>query len=84
MRHYLVIYDRRKGKILRHRGYKSVNAALRARFAAEREFNAQSDIEVVVLGAESWRALPSTHARYFNGVQELAANELIRLAKANE
>lgn len=66
MRHFLVIYDRRGGRIVRRQAYRAAAEALRARFAAEREFHGQSDIEVVVLGGESWRSVERTHSRYFN------------------
>lgn len=78
MRHYLVIYDRQEGQIIRHKGYRAADRALRARFDAEREFRGRQDIEVVVLGAESWDSLPRTHARYFERVQDLAASALSR------
>lgn len=72
MKHFLVVYNRREGHIVRHHGYHGSSSALAARFEAEREFRGQPDIEVVVLGAESWEALPRTHARYFKDVPELA------------
>lgn len=79
MNHYLLIYDRRAGKIIRHRRFDVAGTALSARFEAEREFREQPDIEVVVLGADSWDALKQTHARYFYSVQELARAALERL-----
>ena len=84
MQHFLVIYDRQKGKILKHCGYRHAEAALRARFAAEQEFRDNESIEVVVLGAESWEALSETHARYFKDVQELAKSGLLRATETAE
>lgn len=78
MQHYLVIYDRRAGQIVRHRHFRTPSAALAARFEAEREFREDPDVEVVVLGADSWRSLERTHARYFKPVQELAEAALER------
>lgn len=80
MQHYLVIYDRRAGKIIRHRRFQAPNTALAARFAAEREYRADPDVEIVVLGADSWDALRETHSRYFEDVQELAGSALEREA----
>ncbi len=71
MWHYLVIYDRSEGRIIRHRAFGRSQEAMAARFAAEREFAGRSDIEVVVLGAKSWEDLPRTHSRYFKGGKEL-------------
>lgn len=77
--HYLVVYDRRKGKILRHASYFDSSRALNARFDAERDYRGQPDIEVVVLSAESWESLAHTHARYFKAPHELAEAALDRL-----
>ena len=81
MQHYLVIYDRRAGEIIRRRRFETPAPALAARFEAEREFRDEPDIEVVVLGADSWDALKLTHSRYFKGVQELADAALEREAE---
>jgi hypothetical protein len=52
------------------------SAALKARFRAEREGvwegeRLPTDVEIVVLGAESAEALRRTHGRYFFTVGEL-------------
>lgn len=80
MRHYLVIYDRAEGKIIRHHAFRRSDRAMEARFAAEREFAGRSEIEVVVLGAKSWASLPQTHSRYFKGARELAEAALTHVA----
>jgi hypothetical protein len=81
VQHYLVIYDRRAGEIIRHRGFRTPAPALAARFDAEREFRDEPNVEVVVLGADSWDALKVTHSRYFKGVRELADAALEREAR---
>ena len=83
MEHYLLIYDRRAGKIVRRKRFKASDAALAARFEAEREFREEPDVEIVVLSADSWEALMQTHSRYFNRVQELAGSALKRDALAS-
>jgi hypothetical protein len=80
MRHYLLIYDRRAGEIIRHHRFPAAKTALAARFEAEREFREDPDIEIVVLGAASWDALKGTHSRYFQPVQKLAGAALEREA----
>jgi hypothetical protein len=82
MWHYLVIYNRRAGVIIRRRQFQTADTALAARFEAEREFREEPDIEIVVLGAASWDALEQTHSRYFKGVQELAGAALEREARS--
>jgi hypothetical protein len=81
---YLVIYNRRAGEIIRHRRFQASEAALAARFEAEREFREMPDVEIVVLGADSWDALQHTHSRYFKGVQELAGLALEREASSSQ
>lgn len=78
MWNYLVIYNRRAGEIVRQRQFRVAADALAARFEAEHEFCEEPDVEVVVLGADSWEALYRTHSRYFKGVQELAGAALER------
>jgi hypothetical protein len=82
VRQYLVIYNRRAGEIVRHHRFHTADDALAARFEAEREFRDEPDIEIVVLGADSWDAVKLTHSRYFKGVQELAGAALEREARS--
>jgi hypothetical protein len=72
--HYLVVFDRSKGEVLRHKRCDDRNDALAARFAAEREHSGDPEIEVVVLGARSWDDVKRTHGRYFKGFGQLAAS----------
>ena len=74
MNHYLVVFDRSKGQVLRHKLYHDRNDALAARFAAERKHSGEPDIEVVVLGARSWADVKRTHGRYFKGLGQIAAS----------
>jgi len=62
--------------------YRSAVEALAARFTAEREFENEPEIEIVVLGGESWQAVELTHSRYFKRVQDLAKVGLDRLSIA--
>ena len=72
MAHYLLIYDRDVGKLVRQESYETSEDAMRARFAAEGEFSGRSEIEIVALVAESEEAARITHGRYFLGLSELA------------
>jgi hypothetical protein len=74
MNHYLVVFDRSRGKVLLHKLYDDRNDALAARFQAERQHSEDPDIEVVVLGARSWEDVKRTHGRYFKGFSQLATN----------
>lgn len=79
MKHYLVVFNRRSGSIVRFSEFAQANEALTARFDAESEFFDDADIEVVVLGASSKDALRRTHARYFQGAREMAGSALGKL-----
>lgn len=82
MNHYLLVYNRRTGDIIDRAEFNGRGGALAARFRAEREYRGDKDIEVVVLGAESWAALSATHSRYFRKAGELASDALDRLIPA--
>lgn len=71
MNHYLIVFDRSRSAVLRCEAFSTRQAALEARFEAERELGRDSDIEVVVLGAASPEALERTHSRYFRGLRQL-------------
>jgi hypothetical protein len=72
MAHFLLIYDRPAGRLLRQEQFDTSAEAMQARFAAEREYAGQRRIEVVVLSADSEEALRRTHGRYFLSLSELA------------
>jgi hypothetical protein len=70
--HFLLIYDRDEGKLLRQEQFPTDTDALRGRFAAEAEFAGHPGIEIVALSAGSEADLRNTHARYFLGLAELS------------
>lgn len=65
MSHFLLIYDRSAGQLLREQVFTASEEAMAARFAAEREFLGQDEIEIVAVSAESEADLRRTHGRYF-------------------
>ena len=65
MAHFLIVYDRDAGQLMRQTRFETSADAMQARFLAESEFRGRPEIEVVALVAESDRALRRTHARYF-------------------
>ncbi|MGA5301418.1 hypothetical protein ACPCHT_15915 [Nucisporomicrobium flavum] len=82
MKHYLVVFDRIRGEVLREEEFLDRASALRARFQTERADGVSADMEVVILGAESPEALRRTHARYFQTAGQLARAGLDGLASA--
>jgi hypothetical protein len=65
MAHYLIVFDKAHSALLREEAFSAHVDALRERFQAERLYTGRSDIEVVVLSADSAEALRNTHSRYF-------------------
>lgn len=75
VKHYLVVFDRARGRILREEPFDDERDALTERFRTERLYRSDADIEVVVLSAASPEALRRTHARYFLTLSELASDK---------
>lgn len=77
MNYYLIVYNRRHGRLVMDReyGHSQRGQALTARFAQERLHRGDPDIEVVVLGSESREALVQTHSRYFKSLPELTESD---------
>ena len=73
MAHFLLIYDRAAGRLVRNEEYTDAAAAFAGRVLAESEFANQPAIEIVALTAESEEELRTTHGRYFLDLSELAA-----------
>ena len=71
--HFLLIYDRKAGKLLRMQEFASSAEALDVRFAAERENDLDPNVEVVVISAASEAALRQSHGRYFLTNEQLVA-----------
>jgi hypothetical protein len=69
--HFLLIYDRRAGKLLRQTQFETDTQALDARFAAEAEYRAQPDIEILAISAASEAELKRSHGRYFLTSEQL-------------
>lgn len=72
MTHFLLIYDREAGTLVRQEVFADGSEVMQARFRAEAEFADRRGIEVVALDAESEEALRRTHGRYFLSLAELA------------
>ena len=81
IKHFLLVYERPKTRLVRIVEFTDRAVALNARFTAEREFRGNPDVEVVVLSAESEQALRQSHARYFQRDGQLM-KDLLRLAEA--
>ena len=71
MAHFLLVYDRNAGRLIRQQQFDVGSQALQARFDAEQEFRGRPELEIVALTAESEDDLRRTHARYFLDLAQL-------------
>ena len=73
--YFVLVYDRRARGILVRRQYirERRDEALRERERLVLEYREAADIEVVLLGADSFEDLKKTHARYFESAEQLTA-----------
>lgn len=72
MRNFLVIYNRRTGaNSVREFPPGGGREAISERFAQERLYRDDPDVEVVVLGGSSREELLKTHSRYFRSAEEI-------------
>ncbi len=83
MIHFLLVFDRREGRVLSKQEFDTRSAAMAGRFEAERLHKDNPDIEVVVLGAQSDDALRRTHARYFQDSRFMYRTALTRAISSN-
>lgn len=67
MKYFLLVYDRRNGRLVDQREYASVERAraVSERHTTLREYADFPEIEVVLLAADSVESLKRTHRRYF-------------------
>jgi len=79
MNHYLVVFDRAEGRLLRLDECPDRVSVMAARFQAERMHKGSRNIEVVVLGAQTEDALRKTHSRYFGDLKQLAGQGAQRI-----
>ena len=82
VKHFLLVFDRPAGNLLRMHEYADAREALRARFEAERSYRHDRSIEIVVLSADSEADLHRTHARYFEDVPQMVRRGLEWLREA--
>ncbi len=71
MTHFLLVYDRRAGRLLQQREFATDADALAARFATEAEYGVQQNVEILAISAASEAELRKSHGRYFLSSQAL-------------
>ncbi|HEV8537272.1 MAG TPA: hypothetical protein VGR87_16330 [Candidatus Limnocylindria bacterium] len=80
MRYFLLVYDRRRHRITTHLEFpfERRDDALAQRAALVREHREDPDLEIVLLGANTFDDLKKTHSRYFKTVDQLAKQKTRR------
>ena len=76
MKHFLIVYHRKRGQILLgpdEYAEADSHAALRRRIALEEQYLTDPEVEVVVLSGASLDHLKFSHGRYFKTIAELAS-----------
>lgn len=66
--HFLLVYDRRAGRLVELREFDNHSAAMAERFERERQTPVEAGLEIVVLSSSSRENLERTHSRYFRSV----------------
>ena len=66
--HFLLVYDRVRGVLaMEPAEYEDASTAAEAYEQAEWEYRLNSDIEIVLIGADSIETVRQTHRNYFAG-----------------
>ena len=73
IKHFLLVFDRRKDRLVETYEFGTdSDAALAAYAAKERELLDQRWMEVVLIGSDSIETIKVTHANYFGGPMTLS------------
>ena len=72
LKHFLLVFDHAAGRLLSHEEFDEVETALEAYEQAEVSYDSSSNIEVVLIGSDSFETVRETHANYFDGTAALA------------
>jgi hypothetical protein len=79
MTHFLIVYERKTRRVVQMLKFEDArrDEALKERAALELKYRQDSDTEVVMLTAETEKALRATHNRYFRKVSGLLLDLLM-------
>ncbi len=64
--HFLLVYDCSQGRLRQQVPFADPQEAVRAYEAAEEQYRNSSDVEVVLIGADSLETIMLTHGNYFD------------------
>ena len=68
IQHFLLVFDHGVGRLIRTQEFgEDADAGLAAYASTEAEFGDRKDVEVVLIGSDSFDTVRRTHANYFDG-----------------
>jgi hypothetical protein len=66
LRHFLLVFDHRAGRLARPpKEYDDAAEAVAAYASTERAYEGQKDMEIVLIGSDSLETVKRTHGNYF-------------------
>jgi hypothetical protein len=65
--HFLLVYDHAKQQLVKSESFTNASEASAAYEKLEQELRAQRDLEIVLVGADSFETIKMTHGNYFDG-----------------
>lgn len=77
--YFLIVFDRNANELLHTSEFSSEKVALEALFDEERTNGANSNLEIVLVGASSLEVVKTTHSHYF---KETSKDDILRMATA--
>lgn len=67
IQHFLLVFDHGAGHLIHTEEFGDAEQALTAYAFTESEYGDRKDIEVVLIGSDSFETVKRTHANYFDG-----------------
>lgn len=75
IQHFLLVFDHSVGRLLHTSEFgEDADAALAAYASTEADFSGRKDIEVVLIGSDSFETVKRTHANYFDGSDSVSVH----------
>ena len=68
LQHFLLVYDLAAQHLIKQQEFSDGDEAAVAYADLEREYKDRSDLEIVLVGADSIETIKRTHAHYFDAV----------------
>jgi hypothetical protein len=68
IQHFLLVFDHTAGHLIRSEAFgEDADSAMAAYASTEASYGTRKDVEVVLIGSDSFETVKRTHANYFDG-----------------